>query len=46
MAAETPPEPDITELGFRVSRLRVSLRIKRGEVRQLLVPEVPEIPRT
>ena len=46
MAAETPPEPDITELGFRVSRLRVSLRIKRGEVRQLLVPEVPEIPPT
>ena len=44
MAAETPPEPDITELGFRVSRLRVSLRIKRGEVRQLLVPEAPEIP--
>ena len=42
MAADS--EADITELGFRVSRLRVSLRIKRGEVRQLLVPELPEIP--
>ena len=44
MAADLPSEADITELGFRVSRLRVSLRIKRGEVRQLLVPEAPEIP--
>ena len=45
MATDLPSEaPDITELGFRVSRLRVSLRIKRGEVRQLLVPEAPEIP--
>ena len=42
MAADS--EADITELGFRVSRLRVSLRIKRGEVRQLLVPELLEIP--
>ena len=44
MATGLPDEADITELGFRVSRLRVSLRIKRGEVRQLLVPEAPEIP--
>ena len=44
MATDLPSEADITELGFRVSRLRVSLRIKRGEVRQLLVPEAPEIP--
>ena len=42
MAATEIPDPDFTELGFRVSKLRVSLRIRRGEVRQVSVPQ-PEM---
>ena len=33
-------EPDFTELGFRVAKLRVSMRVRRGELRQLPAPEI------